>query len=180
MGFLKMVDVLDEVIVLIRSSLGRKDAINKLIDSFSFSETQADAIVSLQLYRLSTTDVTQMKKESQELTKTINQLQKILNNEQELESAVIEELEAILESYPVPRKSKISGQIQKVEIDEQELIENENVMFVISKDGYLKRSSLKSYQATQGDTGLKEGDLVYSRNLTSFHKFRKFYYSSSI
>jgi topoisomerase-4 subunit A len=164
MGFLKMVDVLDEVIVLIRGSLGRKDAINKLIDSFSFSETQADAIVSLQLYRLSTTDVTQMKKESQELTKTINQLQKILNNEQELESAVIEELEAILESYPVPRKSKISGQIQKVEIDEQELIENENVMFVISKDGYLKRSSLKSYQATQGDTGLKEGDLVLKKS----------------
>lgn len=163
MGFLKMVDVLDEVIALIRGSLGRKDAINKLIENFSFSETQAEAIVSLQLYRLSTTDVTQMKKESQELTKTINQLQKILNNEQELESAVIDELQAILENYPIARKSEISGQIQKVEIDEQELIENENVMFVISKDGYLKRSSLKSYQATQGDTGLKEGDLVLKK-----------------
>ncbi|MDT8337503.1 MAG: DNA topoisomerase IV subunit A, partial [Candidatus Izemoplasmatales bacterium] len=159
-GFLKMVSVLDEVIILIRGSLGKKDAINHLIEKYEFTETQADAIVSLQLYRLSTTDVTQMRKESSELTETIKKLEKILNNEIELENAVIAELEEVLNDHPVQRKSVISGQIQKVEIDEQELIENENVMFVISKDGYIKRSSLKSYQATTSETGLKEGDMI--------------------
>ncbi len=159
-GFLKMVSVLDEVIVLIRGSLGKKDAINRLIERFEFTEAQADAIVSLQLYRLSTTDVTQMRKESSELTETIKKLEKILNNEVELENAVITELEEVLNDHPVKRRSVISGQIQKVEIDEQELIENENVMFVISKDGYIKRSSLKSYLATTTETGLKEGDMI--------------------
>jgi len=159
-GFLKMVSILDEVITIIRSSLGKKDSINKLMEKFEFTEQQADAIVSLQLYRLSTTDVTQMRKESQELSSIINHLEKILTNELELENAVVEELEEILSANPVARKSVISGQIKKVEIDEQELIENENVKFVLSKDGYIKRSSLKSYQATIAETGLKEGDMI--------------------
>ncbi len=163
LGFLKMVSVLDEVIKLIRQSLGKKDAMNRLMESFAFTEAQADAIVSLQLYRLSTTDVTQMRKESEELSQTISRLEKILNNEVELENAVVLELEEILNSYPVPRKTVISGQIQKVEIDEQELIENENVICVISKDGYIKRSSLKSYMATQSETGLKEGDMILKK-----------------
>ena len=159
-GFLKMVSVLDEVIALIRSSMGKKDAINRLMESFEFTEVQADAIVSLQLYRLSTTDVTQMKKESKELSDIITHLQKILSNEEELENAVVEELEEVMNNHIVPRRSVISGQIQKLEIDEQELIENENVMFVLSKDGYIKRTSLKSYQATQTETGLKDGDMI--------------------
>lgn len=164
LGFLKMVSILDEVIALIRASMGKKDAINRLMERFEFTEMQADAIVSLQLYRLSTTDVTQMKKENQELTQNISRLNKILSNEQELENAVVAELEEILTLYPVERKTVISGQIQKLEIDEQELIENENVMFVMSKDGYIKRSSLKSYQATMADTGLKDGDVILKQS----------------
>jgi len=164
LGFLKMVSVLDEVIALIRESMGKKDAINRLVEKFEFSETQADAIVSLQLYRLSTTDVTQMRKESAELSKTISFLEKILNNELELEREVVQELQEVLDNYPTPRRTVISGQIQKVEIDEQELIENENVMFVISKAGYIKRSSLKSYQATLTETGLKDGDLILKKS----------------
>ena len=160
LGFLNMVDVLDEVIAVIRQSLGKKDAINALINTFNFTEVQADAIVSLQLYRLSTTDVSEMRKEAAELTKLINRLQKILTNESELEAVIINELEEILELYPVKRKTEIQDEVERVEIDEQELIENEEVKFVISKDGYIKRSSLKSFQATQSETGLKENDLV--------------------
>jgi topoisomerase-4 subunit A len=163
LGFLKMVSILDQVIKLIRESLGKKDAIKKIVEAFGFTELQADAIVSLQLYRLSTTDVTEMRKESNDLSKTISRLERILSNEIELEKAVVEELEEILNKYPVERKTEISGQIQKVEIDEQELIENENVIFVISKDGYIKRSSLKSYSASQSETGLKEGDMVLKK-----------------
>ncbi len=160
LGFLNMVDVLDEVISLIRQSMGKKDAIEKLISRFNFSEVQADAIVSLQLYRLSTTDVKEMKKEAADLTKVINKLHRILTNEGELEAVIIEELESLLNEYPNERKTEIQSEIQKVEIDEQELIQNEEVKFVLSRDGYIKRSSLKSYQATVSETGLKENDQV--------------------
>jgi len=160
LGFLIMVDILDEVITLIRESQGKKDAIDRLVERFNFTDVQADAIVSLQLYRLSNTDVKEMRKEATELTKIINRLQKILTNEDELEAVIIEELETMVEKYPTPRKSEIQSEITKVEIDEQELIENEEVKFVISRDGYIKRSSIKSFQATPGDTGLKENDMV--------------------
>ncbi len=160
LGFLNMVDVLDEVIALIRQSLGKKDSIGRLIDRFNFSEVQADAIVSLQLYRLSTTDVKEMRKEAAELTKAINKLHRILTNEGVLEAVIISELQTILEKYPLERRTEIKSEIQKLEIDEQELIQNEEVKFVISRDGYIKRSSLKSFQATQTQTGLKENDLV--------------------
>ena len=160
LGFLNMVDILDDVIAEIRQSLGKKDAINRLIERFNFTETQADAIVSLQLYRLSTTDVKEMKKEATELTRKIKRLQKILTNEDELESVIIQEIEKLIEKYPQPRKSEIQDEVERVEIDIKELIENEEVKFVFSRDGYVKRSSLKSFQATQGNTGLKENDLV--------------------
>ena len=95
-----------------------------------------------------------------EFRKLINKLNRILTNEGVLEDVIIKELEEILEKYPTKRKTEIQDEIQKVEIDEQELIQNEEVRFVISRAGYIKRSSLKSYQATQSDTGLKENDLV--------------------
>ncbi|QWC00611.1 DNA topoisomerase IV subunit A [Mycoplasmatota bacterium] len=163
LGFLKMVSVLDEVIKIIRESAGKKDAENKLIERFKFTNEQADAIVSLRLYRLSSTDVTEMEKESIALSKEIKKLTKILNNENELETVIINEIKAFIEKYPTPRKSVIKDEIKKIEIDEQELIENENVMLVISRDGYIKRSSMKSYQATQGSTGLKENDTILKK-----------------
>ena len=159
-GFLKMLSVLDEVIRIIRESSGKKDAENKIIDRFKFTAQQADAIVSLRLYRLSSTDVTDMEKESVELSKGIKRLTKILNNETELEKVIINEITEIKEKYPTPRLSVIKDEVKKIEIDEQELIENENVMVVISRDGYIKRSSLKSYTATQSSTGLKDNDVI--------------------
>lgn len=159
-GFLMMVDILDEVIDTIRASFGKKDSMNNLMSKFGFTEIQADAIVSLQLYRLSSTDVEEMKKENAELQKQINALTKILNNEGELENVIVKELTTIKETMPSPRRTVILDEIKKYEIDEQELIQNENVMIVISKDGYIKRSSLKSYQASFGNTGLKQDDVV--------------------
>lgn len=163
LGFLKMVSVLDDVIHIIRQSNGKKDAENKLVERFSFTDQQADAIVSLRLYRLSSTDVTDMEKESVELSKEIKKLDRILNNESALEQVIIDEIKDLMVKYPTPRKSVIKDEIKKIEIDEQELVENENVMVVISKDGYIKRSSMKSFQATQGPTGLKENDVILKK-----------------
>jgi len=163
LGFLKMVSVLDEVIKIIRQSSGKKDAEEQLVKRFSFTNEQADAIVSLRLYRLSSTDVVEMEKESVQLSKDIKRLDKILNNELELEKVIVDEIHDLLDKYPTPRKSVIKDEIKKIEIDEQELIENENVMVVLSKDGYIKRSSMKSYQATQTTTGLKDNDVVLKK-----------------
>ncbi|MBU0997392.1 MAG: DNA topoisomerase IV subunit A [Firmicutes bacterium] len=159
-GFLKMVEILDDVIIAIRASYGKKDSIDKLMSLFNFTEIQADAIVSLQLYRLSSTDVEEMKKENLDLQKQINQLSKILSNELVLENVIVSELSELSASLPQPRRSEIKDEIRKLEIDEQELIQNENVMVVLSKDGYIKRTSMKSYQATPGNTGLKQNDVV--------------------
>ncbi|MBU1145497.1 MAG: DNA topoisomerase IV subunit A [Firmicutes bacterium] len=166
-GFLMMVDVLDEVIRLIRASLGKKDAIDKLVNAFDFSEAQADAIVSLQLYRLSTTDVDEMRKEHHELQKVISGLSKILNNELELENVIVKELSELNERFPSPRRSQIIEEIKKVEIDEQELIENENVVVMVTKDGYIKRSSLKSFQATNAEPGLKQEDYILKQQVVN-------------
>ncbi|MGD9909369.1 MAG: DNA topoisomerase IV subunit A [Candidatus Izemoplasmatales bacterium] len=164
-GFLKMVDVLDEVIQTIRASFGKKDSIERIMSLFGFTETQADAIVSLQLYRLSSTDVEEMKKEHTELQKLINQLNKILNNEAELEKVIIKEMTELITLLPTPRKSVIKDEIKKLEIDEQELIQNENVLVVLSQDGYIKRVSLKSFQASNGTTGLKQDDVILKQQV---------------
>ena len=163
LGFLKMVSVLDEVIKIIRHSSGKKDAEEQLVSRFSFTEEQADAIVSLRLYRLSSTDVTDMEKESVQLSKEIKRLDQILNNELALEKVIINEIKSLMDKYPTPRLSVIKDEIKKIDIDEQELIQNENVMVVLTRDGYIKRSSMKSYQATQGTTGLKESDVILKK-----------------
>ena len=159
-GFLKMVSILDEVIATIRAAHGKKDAIDKLSQAFAFTEVQADAIVSLQLYRLSTTDVEEMRQEAESLQKQIASLNRILQNEKELENVIKKEIEKLIENYPMPRKTVIQDEIQKIEIDEQALIQHENVIVVLSADGYIKRSSLKSYLATNGLPGLKANDRV--------------------
>lgn len=159
-GFLKMVDILDEVIAAIRSSAGRKPAIEALVQKFGFTELQAEAIVSLQLYRLSSTDVEEMRQESSDLSREINQLNRILKNESELQNTIKKELAAFSDKNPTPRRTQISQTIEKVAISELDLIEHENVVVALTRDGYLKRSSLKSVQATNGDVGLKSNDVI--------------------
>ncbi len=166
-GFLKMVDILDDVIAMIRKSQGKKDATTKLVEAFAFTEMQADAIVSLQLYRLSSTDVEEMHSEADRLEKQIEILSRILRNENELEKVIKAETREIIKNNPVPRRTQIRDEINKVEIDEQALIEHENVIVVLTNDGYIKRSSLKSYQATNGSPGLKQGDQVLKQEIVN-------------
>lgn len=163
-GFLRMVDILDEVIAKIRLSTGKKNAIENLMKAFQFTEFQADAIVSLQLYRLSSTDVEEMRREATDLSRLIAQLQKILKNESELEGVIKKELADLSEAFPEPRRSVISETVEKVVLDEVDLVSHEQVVVALTRDGYLKRSSIKSYQATNGDAGLKEKDQILHLN----------------
>lgn len=160
-GFIRMVDILDPIIEVIRHSTGKKDAITNLIDMFEFSDLQAEAIVMLQLYRLSTTDVEEVKAEAMELTKTIALLQKILRNEHELENTISKELRQFSTKNAVTRRTQIVESIERVQISEQDLIQHETVIVAMTRDGYLKRSSLKSVLATtNGDSGLKQDDCI--------------------
>ncbi len=160
-GFLKMVDVLDEVIQTIRFSNGKKDAMENLVANFNFTELQADAIVTLQLYRISNTDVEEMRAEAAELVRLIAALNKILKNETELEGVIKKELKSFSDKFPVARRSEIKDEIAKVAIAEEDLIAHEDVVVALTRDGYLKRSSIKSANSTgNGDAGLKPDDAI--------------------
>ncbi|MGS0971809.1 MAG: DNA topoisomerase IV subunit A [Candidatus Izemoplasmataceae bacterium] len=158
-GIIKMLDVLDEVIDLIRKSKNKGDAKSRLQKKFAFSEEQSEAIVTLQLYRLSSTDIKTLQKEKNALNKEITELQLILHNEDELKKVLKKELRAISRLIDAPRKTIIEEEIEKITIVEEELISDEQVALGISKEGYIKRASIRSYKATETAT-IKDKDAM--------------------
>ena len=158
-GLIHMVDVLEEVIKEIRSSKGKADAKNRIMNAFGFTELQAEAIVTLQLYRLSSTDVTALINEKSDLDERVKYLEMILSNEKELLKVIKGELRDIKNVIGKPRLSVIEEEVAELKVDETHLIPKEDVMCCVTKDGYIKRSSIKSYQASVKN-GIKEGDAV--------------------
>ncbi len=158
-GLIQAISVLDEVIALIRSSKDKADSKNRLIERFSFSEAQAEAIVTMRLYRLSNTDVTLLKEEHDTLEREIAELQEILANDKLLKRLIIKECKEVKKEFPTQRLTKIEAEIEEIVIDKVSMIASEQVMFTLSKDGYAKRVSLRSYNAANdASTGIKEGD----------------------
>ncbi len=158
-GLIKMVSVLDEVVHIIRQSKDKSDAKQNLIKAFEFSERQAEAIVMLQLYRLTNTDVTALEKENEELTQMIQELTEILGSETKLLTVIQTELKQVKKQFITPRLSVIEKHIQEIKIDETDMVLKEDVMVAITKEGYVKRTSLRSYNATKQDVPtMKEGD----------------------
>ena len=163
-GLIKMVSVLDEVVQIIRHSKDKADAKKNLIQAFGFSERQAEAIVMLQLYRLTNTDVTALEKENEELTKTIQELTAILSSETKLLKVIQDELKQVKKQFETPRRSVIQKHIQEIKIDETDMVVKEDVMVAITKDGYVKRTSLRSYNAKKSDTStMKVGDELVAK-----------------
>lgn len=160
-GFLKMMDILDEVIKTIRSSKNKTDAKENLIKEFNFNAEQAEAIVVLQLYRLTNTDVLALQEEHDNLVKYIKALELILSNEEKLKEVMKYELKKIKKDYPMPRRTEIVDEIVDIKLDTTDLITKENVMVALSNEGYIKRVSMKSYTSSNGDeTTLKPGDYL--------------------
>lgn len=163
-GLIKMVSVLDEVVHLIRQSKDKADAKQNLIKAFEFSERQAEAIVMLQLYRLTNTDVTALQQENSELTQRIEELTAILSSETRLLHVIQEELAQVKKQFETPRRSVIEKHIQEIKIDETDMVVKEDVMVAITKDGYVKRTTLRSYNATKSDVqAMKEGDELVAK-----------------
>ena len=160
-GLIKALDILDEVIHTIRASKNKSDAIKNLVESYDFSEKQAEAIVNLQLYRLTNTDVNVLKEEHANLLKVIAILESILSDEEKLKSVMKKELKAIKDEYATPRKTEIKDEITEIKIDTQAMIPKEDCIVVVTKDGYVKRVSKRSYAASNEEkTGLKEQDYI--------------------
>ena len=160
-GLIKALSIIDDIIELIRMSKDKADAKKRLIEAFLFSEAQAEAIVSLRLYRLSNTDVKVLKDEYAELLKDINYLNTILSSKEVLISVISKELKEVKEIYGVPRRTVIEDEIEEINIDRISMIPNEACMVSVSKDGYIKRVSLRSYNASDAKLpGFKEKDVI--------------------
>ena len=160
-GLIHVMDILDQVIKTIRASKNKANAKDNLVKEYDFSPRQAEAIVSLQLYRLTNTDVEALVKEQTDLNKKVLEYRKILTDESTLDKEIIKELRQVKKDFGNPRRTEISDQTAKIEIDEKALVADEQVRVLISRDGYLKRSSLRSYQSTSDDdNGLPERDQV--------------------
>ena len=169
-GLIKCISILDEVIKVIRASKNKSDAKENLVKEFDFTIEQAEAIVTLQLYRLTNTDVVALEEEMKDLEKKINIWEQILNNEAALKHVMKKELQNINKEYPTPRLTEIKDEITEIKIDTQAMIPKEDVIVLVTKDGYIKRTSSRSYAASEeSDLTIKENDYVlgiYEMNTT--------------
>ncbi|MGL4950489.1 MAG: DNA topoisomerase IV subunit A [Mycoplasma sp.] len=160
-GLIKAISILDDVIHLIRKSTSKEDAKTNLVTRFQFTEVQAEAIVSLRLYRLSSTDVLSIKKEAEELELSINEIKVILNSEELQRNALKKIIREYKAEFKVARKSTISGEIEKIVINESELQESKDVVVMVTRDGYLKTTTKRSIESSQyGEFILKSGDIL--------------------
>lgn len=160
-GLIRAVSIMDEIIRLIRQSKNKADAKKNLIERFDFSEQQAEAIVTMRLYRLTNTDVKELKQEQSLLKKEMKRLHAILTDVNTLHQVLIEELEEINAKIHTPRLSEIQAKVQEIVIDKRAMVADEMVMVPITRDGYIKKVSMRSYNASNTDpTGMKDSDSV--------------------
>ena len=157
-GLIKAISILDDVIKTIRRSKNKSDAEDNLVKEFGFTKEQATAIVTLQLYRLSNTDIELLENELKNLNIIINALTKILSDEEELKRVMKDELRNIKKEYDTPRKTVITEEEAEIKIDMEAMIPKEDVIVLVTKDGYVKRTSKRSYNANPEEPLLKEGD----------------------
>jgi len=165
-GLVKALNILDEVIATIKASKNRLDAQKNLVTQFGFTERQADAILVLQLYRLTNLEITSLEKELKDVQKTINQLRGILGSTKKLLGVIKDEMNEIRTKYGMERRSDIQNEVEEIKVNLEVMVTPEDVLVTLSNEGYIKRTSMLSYTRSGGavdNTGLKEGD--YLRHL---------------
>lgn len=163
-GLMKALSILDEVIATIRASKDKRDAKDNLMAKYGFTEMQAEAIVSLQLYRLTNTDITALRQEADELAKKIDELTSILASEKTLFSVIKKELKDVKKRFADARRSKIEAEIEELKINLEVTVPSEDVIVTITKQGYVKRTSPRSYAASNGqDLAMKDSDRLLAQ-----------------
>ncbi|MEV3248375.1 DNA gyrase subunit A [Paenibacillus larvae] len=162
-GLVKALNILDEIIETIKASKNRQDAQNNLVEKYAFTERQADAILTLQLYRLTNLEVTSLEKELNDIMKKITHLCSILESPKKLANVIKKEMIEIRDKYGIDRRSEIQGEVEELKVNLEVMVTPEDVLVTLSQDGYIKRVSILSYTRSGGElhtTGLKEGDFV--------------------
>lgn len=159
-GLIKALSILDAVIKTIRASKNKMDAKDNLVKEFQFTEKQAEAIVMLQLYKLTNTDVTELLERKDNLKLMIDFLEGILNDENKLKNVMKDELKEIKKEYATPRKTAIEDEVNEIKIDTTSMIAKEDCVVVVTKQGYVKRVSLRSFKASEEETLVKENDYL--------------------
>lgn len=162
-GLVKALNLLDEVIETIKASKNRQDAQNNLVAKFGFSERQADAILTLQLYRLTNLEITSLEKEHADTVKRIQQLRAILDNPKKLLGVIKDELGEIKGKFGIDRRSELQGEVEELKVNLEVTVPSEEVVVTLSRQGYVKRTSLLSFTRSGGDigsSGVKEGDVI--------------------
>lgn len=162
-GLVKALNILDEVIATIKASKNRADAQDNLIAKFGFTARQADAILTLQLYRLTNLEITTLEKELKEAMKKIAYLKSILASDKKLIGVIKDELLEIQTKYGIDRRSDLRGEIEELKVNLEVLVTPEDVLVTLSQDGYVKRTSMLSFTRSGGElqnAGVKEGDFV--------------------
>lgn len=167
-GLMKAISLLDEVIRIIRLSKNKRDSKDNLIEEFAFSETQAEAIVMLQLYRLSNTDIVELKEEFARLLNELEFLKSMLNEQSILNNEIIKEFKELIKLYHQPRKTELKQEVKEIVINREALINDEQVYVTLTKHGYVKKVSLRSFGASdQAMTSLKGDDELVGQIETS-------------
>ena len=159
-GLIKAISILDEVVRTIRASKNKADAIANLVKEYDFTEDQATAIVELQLYRLTNTDVVVLEEEKANLERIMKLLEEILSSPEKLNLVIKEELRRIRREYFMPRLTEIRAEIEEIKIDNTMFIPDEDVIVALSHEGYIKRVSTRSYSKTEEETALKDTDYL--------------------
>lgn len=165
------ISVLDETLRLIRAATNKAEAKENLIERFAFSDRQAEAVVMLQLYRLTNTDIVELQEEAEKLEKEVTRLEKILNDEKTRNRLIIKELSILKEQVADERRSTVEAEVEELKLKTEVMIAVEETMVFMSKNGYIKRSSLRSFGASNDLPELKEQDrlLYQGQAMTTDH-----------
>ena len=171
-GLIRVLSILDEVIALIRASDNKADARENLMASYDFSEAQAEAIVTLQLYRLTNTDVVTLQSEEAELKARILTLSAIINDEKTMFNVMKRELREVKKKFDQPRKSVLVDEVVTIEVEAASLIVKEETIVSVTRSGYVKRTTPRSFGASKlAEIGKREDDvlLFHQAALTTQH-----------
>jgi len=169
-GIKKAISILDEIIKVIRKSVSKGDAKNNIINAFDFDEVQAEAIVMMQLYKLSNTDITKLLETITEYEKVIANLKYILASDANKRDCIEQELNEIKINYPIARRSKIEAKVSNIEINKEDLIRDEEIYLTISKLGYIKRSPIRSFNSSDNVIKFQNEDYFLLNMITSIKK----------
>ena len=166
-GLIKMVSIVDQVVATIRASKNKADSKVNLIDKFGFTEEQAEAIVTMQLYRLSNTDVVALENEQIELNQNIAFYNKVLGSEKELLKVIKKDLTEMGKVINQARRTTFQNEVSDLKIDETDLITKEQTMVIATRDGYLKRVSLKAYQMSKINTVKPNDAIIFEKEVST-------------